>query len=61
MKLAKGDKVLDNPQLLRKSVKKESKERAKKAAAWQARNQATATKQAAQQQKCGPPCVGSAD
>ena len=62
MRLAQGEKVLDNPQLLRKAVKKEAKEKAKKAAAWQARNSATAEKQQAAQQRCAPcaPVLGLA-
>jgi hypothetical protein len=52
MKLAQGERVLDDPRLLRKAVKKESKEKAKKAKAWQARNQTVAIKQRAQQSKC---------
>jgi hypothetical protein len=51
MKLAQGEKVLDNPQLLRKAVKKEGKDKAKRLAAWQARTQAVAEKQQAQQQQ----------
>ena len=52
MRLAQGDKVLDNPQLLRKALKKDGKVKAKKASAWQARNQATAERQQARQNKC---------
>lgn len=51
MKLAQGEKVLDNPQLLRKALKKEGKDKAKRAAAWQTRTQAVADKQQAQQQQ----------
>lgn len=59
MKLAQGEKVLDNPQLLRKAVKKEAKEKAKKAAAWKARNAATAEKQQAAQQRCDTRAVSA--
>jgi hypothetical protein len=51
-KLAQGERVLDNPRLLRKALKRDSKEKAKKAAAWQARHQAVADKQRASQIKC---------
>ena len=52
MKLAKGDRVLDDPKLLRRSLKKEKKAKAKKAEAWQARNEATVERQRAAQDKC---------
>ncbi|PSC68647.1 surfeit locus 6-like protein [Micractinium conductrix] len=48
---AKGDKVFDDPRLLKKSMKKEAKMKAKKAAVWQDRLKHQAQEQKAKQQK----------
>ena len=48
---ASGEKVLDDPKLLRKSLKKESKLKAKKAQAWQERLGKQEEQQQARQQK----------
>jgi len=48
---AKGDKVKDDPKLLRRSIKKDTKLKAKKAAAWKDRVSIQNETQAAKQQK----------
>ncbi|PRW58169.1 surfeit locus 6-like protein [Chlorella sorokiniana] len=48
---AKGDKVLDDPRLLKRSLKKEAKLKAKKAQVWQERLKAQSEQQQAKQQK----------
>ncbi|KAK9807529.1 hypothetical protein WJX72_001705 [[Myrmecia] bisecta] len=51
MSRAKGEKVLDDPKLLRRSLKKEAKLKQKKTAAWQGRLQKQKQDQAAKQSK----------
>lgn len=48
---AKGDKVLDDPKLLRKSLKKDAKQKEKSSAAWRERVQAQTEGQQARQEK----------
>lgn len=48
---AGGEKVLDDPRLLKKSLKKEAKLKAKKAAVWQDRVSKQKEQQQAKQQK----------
>lgn len=48
---AKGEKVLDDPKLLRKSLKKEHKQRVKSAKAWQERSQQQQEAQKAKQNR----------
>lgn len=52
MHLAKGDKVLDDPTRLRRSIKKETKDKQKKAREWQERNEAVQKKKVKRQEKC---------
>ena len=52
LKLAQGEKILDNPQMLRKSIKKEGKLKAKKQEAWANRTDAMKMTQGKTQQKC---------
>eukprot|EP00892_Ulva_mutabilis_P008509 jgi/Ulvmu1/602/UM001_0610.1 len=51
MDLAKGEKILDDPMRLRKSIKKEVKDKQKKAAVWQERNEAMQKKQVQRQER----------
>lgn len=48
---ASGEKVLDDPRLLRRSMKKEAKLKSKKAAAWQERISKQKEQQQAKQEK----------
>ena len=48
---ASGQKVLDDPKLLRKSLKKEAKRKEKSSKGWQERVQAQEEKKAAKQNK----------
>lgn len=49
---ARGEKVLDDPKLLRRSLKREGKSKQKSAAKWAARQSAAAEAQEARQSKC---------
>lgn len=51
LKRAQGDKVLDDPRLLRKSIKKETKLKQKKTAAWEDRAKKVKEEQEARQNK----------
>jgi isoaspartyl peptidase/L-asparaginase-like protein (Ntn-hydrolase superfamily) len=55
---AQGEKVLDDPKLLRKSIKKEEKQKVKSAKAWQERTAQQEQRQKAKQNKCDPCTVG---
>lgn len=48
---SKGDKVLDDPRLLKKSIKKDARVKVKSAKAWTDRNKAQAGQQEAKQQR----------
>ena len=50
---ARGEKVLDDPTRLRRSLKKESKAAAKRGAAWAERTSAQQQSQAERQKRCG--------
>lgn len=52
MELAKGEKILDDPTRLRKSIKKEAKDKQKKAREWKERNDATQKKKVQRQERC---------
>ena len=49
---ARGDKVLDDPKLLRRSVKREKKSKERSARKWAERNKAQEDERAAKQTKC---------
>jgi hypothetical protein len=51
MKLAKGEKVLDDPKLLKRSLKRVQRDKKKSQEAWQERADAVQKKQAARQEK----------
>ena len=52
---AKGDRVLDDPKKLRRSIKAEGKAREKRAGVWKERAGRPQEEQAAKQRKCAPP------
>lgn len=52
MDLAKGEKILDDPTRLRRSIKKEAKDKQKKAKEWQERNEAVQKKKEQRQDRC---------
>lgn len=54
MHLAKGEKILDDPNRLRRSIKKEAKDKQKKAKEWQERNDAVQKKKVQRQEKYAP-------
>jgi hypothetical protein len=54
MKLAKGEKVLDDPRLLKRSLKRMQKEKQKSKEGWKARTDAVRKKQADRQEKYAP-------
>lgn len=54
---AKGDKVLDDPKRLRRSIKTDAKAKEKRVGAWKERAGKQKEAQAAKQQKCAP-CLG---
>ena len=49
---ARGDKVLDDPKLLRRSVKRDAKSKERSARKWAERGNAAAEARAAKQEKC---------
>ena len=49
---ARGEKVLDDPRLLRRSAKREAKAKAKRKQTWQQRVKQQADEQASRQQRC---------
>lgn len=51
MKLAKGEKVLDDPKLLKRSVKRMQKDKQKSKEGWKTRTDAVRKKQASRQEK----------
>lgn len=52
MKLAKGEKVLDDPKLLKRSLKRMQKDKQKSKEGWKVRTDAVRKKQADRQEKC---------
>lgn len=52
---AQGERVLDDPKLLRRSLKKETKQKAKSRDAWQERTRKETEKKDATQKKWTPP------
>lgn len=54
---AKGERVLDDPKRLRRSIKTDAKAKEKRVGAWKERAGKQKEAQAAKQQKCVPCCI----
>ena len=54
MKLAKGEKVLDDPKLLKRSLKRMQKDKQKSKEGWKVRTEAVRKKQADRQERYVP-------